>query len=373
MSSYDVNPVGALQERFHSNGTGPIFVMTQSEGMSHCPIFTFQVTAAGKTASGSGNSKKQAKHAAARALLDILDNREPSRVSALGAGMALCPPPIPKAPVSTEALVIKQENVPVVKSEIVTEIIAPNINSIGQLQEHCVKMGLPMPTYILDGLDGQPHMRSFIMSVRVGSLSVSGESSTKKEAKKIAALKMLNQIINGSDDVQSEMFLSKTAENSIKAEIKPTVTEIVKQENCHRPNIPKDLKCELPQASALRQISLSSKANLNCLSLFNELSKEQKFDFSFIDLDEKTDDDECQCVLELGTQPSIVFFGTGSDTRDANGTAARVALNYLKLRIAQIAPPDVGNGADVLSPPSDNQGIKRRQPKFIPKPFLSPQ
>jgi hypothetical protein len=46
------------------------------------------------------------------------------------------------------------------------------------------------------------------MSVRVGSLSVSGESSTKKDAKKIAALRMLNQIIYGSDDAQSKVKIN---------------------------------------------------------------------------------------------------------------------------------------------------------------------
>ena len=58
-----------------------------------------------------------------------------------------------------------------------------------------------------EGSEGQPHLRSFVMSVRIGSLSVSGESSTKKEAKKIAALKIVNQIIHGSDDVQSKVDL----------------------------------------------------------------------------------------------------------------------------------------------------------------------
>lgn len=56
-----------------------------------------------------------------------------------------------------------------------------------------------------EGSEGQPHLRCFVMSVKVGSLSVSGESSTKKDAKKIAALKMLNLIINGSGDVKSKV------------------------------------------------------------------------------------------------------------------------------------------------------------------------
>ena len=44
MSNYETNPVGALQERFQSRGIVPIFSIIQSEGASHCPIFTYQVT-----------------------------------------------------------------------------------------------------------------------------------------------------------------------------------------------------------------------------------------------------------------------------------------------------------------------------------------
>ena len=40
--------------------------VVQFEGMSHNPVFTYQVTIGDMSTMGSGNSKKQAKHAAAR-------------------------------------------------------------------------------------------------------------------------------------------------------------------------------------------------------------------------------------------------------------------------------------------------------------------
>ena len=40
--------------------------MVQFEGMSHNPVFTYQVNIGDMNAIGTGNSKKQAKHAAAR-------------------------------------------------------------------------------------------------------------------------------------------------------------------------------------------------------------------------------------------------------------------------------------------------------------------
>lgn len=42
-SGYYTNPVGALQERFQSQGITPNYRVLQAEGASHCPTFTYQV------------------------------------------------------------------------------------------------------------------------------------------------------------------------------------------------------------------------------------------------------------------------------------------------------------------------------------------
>ena len=78
-SSYETNPVGALQERFQSRGITPQYRVVQAEGASHAPTFSFQVILGDLTATGSGSSKKQAKHSAARAMLDKLDGRVPAQ------------------------------------------------------------------------------------------------------------------------------------------------------------------------------------------------------------------------------------------------------------------------------------------------------
>ena len=67
-------------------------------------------------------------------------------------------------------------------------------NTIGQLQEHCVRHGLPMPTYDLASVGGQPHQRSFTINCRVGCLSISGEGTSKKDAKREAATKMWQRL-----------------------------------------------------------------------------------------------------------------------------------------------------------------------------------
>ena len=99
-----------------------------------------QVILGDLTATGSGSSKKQAKHAAARAMLDKLDGRVPAQD-----GQTPLPP------------VTDTANGPQ----------APG-NTVGALQELCVKHGYPMPTYDLGAVGGQPHMRNFTIMCCVG-------------------------------------------------------------------------------------------------------------------------------------------------------------------------------------------------------------
>merc|ERR1719474_730931 len=64
MAQYETNPIGALQERFQSRGIIPDYKFLNTDGQSHCPSFTFQVTVGDIASSGNGNTKKQAKQAA---------------------------------------------------------------------------------------------------------------------------------------------------------------------------------------------------------------------------------------------------------------------------------------------------------------------
>merc|ERR1719471_14364 len=166
MSSYETNPVGALQERFQSRGITPQYRVVQAEGASHAPTFSFQVILGDLTATGSGSSKKQAKHAAARAMLDKLDGRVPAQD-----GQTPLPP------------VTDTANGPQ----------SPG-NTVGGLQELCVKHGYPMPTYDLGAVGGQPHMRNFTLMCCVGKLRETGTGGSKKDAKREAAQKMIDKL-----------------------------------------------------------------------------------------------------------------------------------------------------------------------------------
>lgn len=66
-----------LQEFVQATRTGdlPVYEYVEQTGPAHNPIFTATVTAMGKTATGSGSSKKVASTAAAAELLKILANK----------------------------------------------------------------------------------------------------------------------------------------------------------------------------------------------------------------------------------------------------------------------------------------------------------
>ena len=79
--------------------------------------------------------------------------------------------------------------------------------------------------------------------------------------------------------------------------------------------------------------------NLNCIISFNsdfvrilaDLGQEQQFEVTYVDVDERTDGNEVQCLVQLSTLPVAVCYGLGEDIITANNDAARNALNYLKM------------------------------------------
>ena len=186
MNKMATNPVGALQERYQSRGIFPNYRVVQVEGMSHNPFFTYEVNIDGMNAIGTGKSKKEAKHSAAKAMLDKLDGRVP----------ALPPTTMPKEnPAKAQA-----------------SQAAPNdengnspTNPIGSLQEYCVKCSLPMPIYDLGNTSGQPHQRNFEIVAKVGQIMTTGVGSSKKDAKREAAVTLLEKLkaLGGSVAVQA--------------------------------------------------------------------------------------------------------------------------------------------------------------------------
>lgn len=304
MSNYETNPVGALQERFQSRGITPTYRVVQAEGASHAPTFSFQVILGELTSTGSGSSKRQAKHAAARAMLDKLDGRVPAQDG--------------------------QQPLPAVADTNGSQ--APG-NTVGALQEQCVKHGFPMPTYSVSVVGGQPHQRNFAITCAVGKMTENGTGGSKKDAKREAAQKMIDKLKSlgpkgheqvGGPELSAEDEKLFTEMSNIKMD--PLSTENREKAG----NFFKNLQNANGKSLAKLHVTSLTSRGLDYQRYLDEISKEQKFDLTYVELDDKTEEGDHQCILQISTMPIAVCYGFGKDYTKAKTDASRVALNYLK-------------------------------------------
>ena len=75
-------PVSLLQELYVRRGITPKYDLVQIEGAVHEPTFKYRVTVGEFVATGSGQSKKKAKHSAAKAVLEKIRHSQ-QRIMAL--------------------------------------------------------------------------------------------------------------------------------------------------------------------------------------------------------------------------------------------------------------------------------------------------
>jgi len=306
-SNYETNPVGALQERFQSRGITPQYRVVQAEGLSHAPTFSFQVILGDLTATGTGSSKKQAKHAAARAMLDKLDGRVPAQD-----GQTPLPP----------------------VTENGTGPQAPG-NTVGALQELCVKHGYPMPTYDLGAVGGQPHLRNFTIMCCVGAMRESGTRGSKKDAKREAAQKMIDKLKsmgqNGAPVKASEVTGTEIDEEMLNKMSTLKVETLNSSASQKVASFYRKLQSAGGGSLAKLHVTSLKGKNSDFVGMLGELGKEQKFEVTYVEVEEKNDEDQIQCLVQLSTLPVAVCYGVGNETKTANNDAARNALNYLKM------------------------------------------
>ncbi|XP_031369776.1 RISC-loading complex subunit tarbp2-like isoform X4 [Apis laboriosa] len=168
-------PVSILQELLSRRGTTPKYELIQVEGAIHEPIFRYRVTVADVvdpivSAMGTGKSKKEAKHAAARAVLDKLCRLNSESPDS----------PLPNSIPDSENL---QELSGYGEEKIIT-------NPIGALQEMCMSRHWPPPKYTIENEEGLPHERQFTIVCSVLKYREVGQGKSKKVAKRHAAHKM---------------------------------------------------------------------------------------------------------------------------------------------------------------------------------------
>lgn len=169
-------PITLLQEICSRNGFTAEYQLLSTEGSVHEPTFKIAVTVADITVTASGQSKKKARHAAAREAIDKLRQRTDLNFDGVN--------------FESMSSVVEQP------TKSVYAIAASEANPVGKLQEICMKMRVNPPDYDTCDERGLAHERIFVLSCSIASLNLTtlGDGRSKKLAKRQAAEHMLAKL-----------------------------------------------------------------------------------------------------------------------------------------------------------------------------------
>uniref|UniRef100_A0A667XIG9 TAR (HIV) RNA binding protein 2 n=1 Tax=Myripristis murdjan TaxID=586833 RepID=A0A667XIG9_9TELE len=281
-------PISLLQEYGTRIGKTPVYDLLKAEGQAHQPNFTFRVSVGEISCTGQGPSKKAAKHKAAEAALKMLKG---GFGGPAGVGVG----------------------------------VEGFIGGCTTISELVVQKGWRLPEYTVTQESGPAHRKEFTMTCRVERFVEIGSGTSKKLAKRNAAAKMLSRI----HDVPVDLRTSNDADTE-----EDTFT-------MHMGSRAESGKCKgfgctwdsLRNSAGEKILQLRSHplGDSNFCSLLSDLSEEQRFDVSYLDLEERSLSGLCQCLVELSTQPITVCHGFAPSTDAARANAAHNALQYLKI------------------------------------------
>ncbi|XP_028173523.1 interferon-inducible double-stranded RNA-dependent protein kinase activator A homolog isoform X2 [Ostrinia nubilalis] len=304
-------PVSVLQELLARRGTVPKYELVQIEGMIHEPTFRYRVTVADLVAMGTGRSKKEAKHSAAKALLDKLTGATPAD------------PPTNGAVIETGAVVSSFED----------KLMG---NPVGWLQELCMSRFWPPPSYHAENDDNVnrreclPHERQFTIICTLLKRREVGTGKSKKLAKRQAAYKMWQALQdNPPESFQPEEEGGVAARY---ADLKDSKISTLTTSHSHKVSqFHKHLKQSVGPNLAKLQVTPLNNKDFNFVQFLQEIASEQAFEVTYVDIEEKSMSGRCQCLVQLSTLPVAVCYGAGPNSKDAQSAAAHNALEYLKI------------------------------------------
>lgn len=175
-------PISILQDfcSRHFDGIVAEYHLLSSECQVQKPTFMYRVEVAGVVATASGQSKKKAKHAAAYAALKIL--------------LKQIPDPLVEQCLSASCESNKRNGSTDAPDGLDNNLTDAEMNSVGKLQELCMRKRWRPPAYQTFEEVGAPHERLFRMICEIdcdGTIIRSeGHGRSKKLAKRSAAIKM---------------------------------------------------------------------------------------------------------------------------------------------------------------------------------------
>ncbi len=317
-------PVSLLQELYVRKGITPKYDLVQIEGAVHEPTFKYRVTVGDLVATGSGQSKKKAKHTAAKSMLDRLRQTASQQQQPNGNSS------------STGAVVPKAAKVVDLPKDLEAELLSPyddgiSGNPVGDLQEMCMNRRMPPPVYEVGMEAGVPHERSFtiVCSVGGGSIRESGSGKSKKLAKRQAAYKMLQTLKSMPVERDNDPAFTTIDED----DLAQGIAKSAKNGNDDMFKFHRDLKVSKgPHLASLHDDEAYGKGSeVRPEALLDEVSKEQDFGLIYVDVEEKAKNDKYHCFVQMSLTPVAVCFGIGDDPGGAKREAAKNALTYLRI------------------------------------------
>ncbi|KAJ8981622.1 hypothetical protein NQ317_000850, partial [Molorchus minor] len=335
-------PVSVLQELLSRRGITPKYELVQIEGAIHEPIFRYRVFLSSElVATGTGRSKKDAKHAAAKNLLDLL-------VGKLTPELA------------------NQTNGTPGATDITNQVVSPYDdkvmgNPIGWLQEMCMSRRWPPPSYDMEHEEGLPHERQFTIACQVLKFREVGTGKSKKLAKRMAAHKMWQALqdlpaegsslppgFESDEDLSAKLSNIKDRYVGLKDS---KITKLGTQQSNKVSQFHRTLKnssgkkigrlavisndgpvaySEELLTTQLFTIAMNVK-DFNFVQFLQDIATEQQFEVTYVDIEEKTLNGHSQCLVQLSTLPVAVCYGTSKTSKEAQASAAHHALEYLKI------------------------------------------
>lgn len=160
-------PISTLQETMTRLGTLPKYDLIYDGTGTHIATYQYRVTAIDETAVGIGRSKKEAKHNAARLVLDKLAQKQ-----------------------TINTILPATSLEPLLNSDMPPQDEIQG-NVIGALLDMCVSHSIPRPEYKLIDEKGEPHAKIFTIACCIRKRQALGTARTKKQAKHIAASNMM--------------------------------------------------------------------------------------------------------------------------------------------------------------------------------------
>ncbi|KAM3843876.1 RISC-loading complex subunit TARBP2 [Vipera latastei] len=322
-------PISLLQEYGTRIGKTPVYDLLKAEGQAHQPNFTFRVTVGDISCTGQGPSKKAAKHKAAEVALRLLKGGNMLEQTPLDEASSLSLEPLAPtiAPVAVPVPILPAAS-PRSSPLDIKSPVSPQqseCNPVGALQELVVQKGWRLPEYTVTQESGPAHRKEFTMTCRVERFIEIGSGTSKKLAKRNAAAKMLVRIHNvpldpreGSEaEMEEDQF-------SIIAGAKLDGMKS-RGSGCTWDSLRNSV------GEKILHLKSHSVFNSGFCNLLKELSEEQSFDISYLDIDETSLSGLYQCLVELSTQPATVCHGSAISRSAARADAARNALQYLRI------------------------------------------